>query len=362
VLRPSLADAERIGRWGATALCVVGVAWGCWARLTGVQRDLLFGDEFHSFKLMKTHERYAGGVEALTVLVVLGSGHLGAYVLAVGGALALVQAARRRDTLSWFLAAGVLGPAIALAALRPYGDAYAYARYLLPSAVLASWCVGRGLADCVRSRPSVRQVASVLPSLLMTGVVWAGGAPTDGPHGGSYLALVALPAFDVPWPERSSFYRALERERGATILEAPALMTQTRQLHRNAFLQHRCRTLLGFFPEEEPAWLPRGAYVSLLRDRVADGGADYLILHRDAGAEVRRYWDFVFKQTTGRDASTRALMERQRVYYGPLPRPSSCLVARLQQQLGVPAYQDADLVVWDLRRLRRVQGAQEVLQ
>jgi hypothetical protein len=100
----------------------------------------------------------------------------------------------------------------------------------------------------------------------------------------------------------------------------------------------------------------------LLRDTVADSGADYLILHRDVGVEVRRYWDFVFKQALGRDAPTRALMERQRVYYGPLARPSSCLLARLQRQLGAPAYEDADVLVWDLRGLRRVQGPAEVLK
>jgi hypothetical protein len=162
----------------------------------------------------------------------------------------------------------------------------------------------------------------------------------------TYLSLRPLPAFDVPWPDRSAFYDRLAG-RDVTLIEAPALGTRSRQLHREAFLRHRARTLLGFLPGERPAVLPAGPYVWLGRDDPRRSGADLLVLHLAADDEAARYWDFVYARPAAVRGPWRALMERQRERFA-VPRPGPLLVQALRAQLGQPFFEDGTLLVWDL--------------
>jgi hypothetical protein len=161
--------------------------------------------------------------------------------------------------------------------------------------------------------------------------------------------MLPLPAFDAPSPHTPPFYGTLADAGPVTIIEAPALMTRSRQLYRNYYLQHGRPTLLGFLPQEldDP---PSGPYVDMTAPPASFvGRADFLVLHRDATAEATRYWQFVFDPAHGPGApGERAVMERQRVF-GTAARPQPALLARLEHDLGAPIYTDRDVVVWRLR-------------
>jgi hypothetical protein len=252
----------------------------------------------------------------------------------------------QRDRVGALLAAAVIGPWLVLLAVRPYGDAYAYARYLMPAAVLMAVGCCRTAARLTPKR--WRPLAGPAPAALILAAA-AGGLPArDGPHGNTYLAMLAMPAFDAPWPGRSPFYRRLAVEPdGLAVIESPALRTRSRHLHRNAYLAHRRTTLLGLLPSEVPGAVPRGPYVALGHDDPRSSGARYLILHVAADDEVARYWDFVYRRPAAAAEPWRPYMERHRTTFG-VPRPPPALMAALEARLGLPAYEDGDVVVWDL--------------
>jgi hypothetical protein len=291
----------------------------------------------------------------LDLFTLAGSGRLAGLGILGCLLVSLVLALWWRDRYALLLAAGVLGPWLALLVVRPHGDAYAYGRYLIPSLTFVCLWVARtgdAVARIAAPRRFAPAVALVLPIALVGAAAAGDGWPIrSGPHGNTYLNLMALPAFDAPWPERSRFYETLDAAGPVTLIEAPALVTRARHLHRNAYLQHRRPTLLGLLPEEEAATpLPAGPYVSLTEDDLRGCGADYLLLHLDAASEVARYWEFVYGLGAARAEPWQAFMARHRDYFPyTIPQPSSELVAALQARLGRPHYRDHDLLVWRLR-------------
>lgn len=345
-----LADPARRRRLAGLAAATLG---------GGAGAALLYAPAWEStmaFVHRKTEEeQYYGRFAAGDVLVLVAGHWTLALALAVAAALgALVLLRRRRaDALPLLLSA--LAPWVALWAARPFGDPYAYARYVLPAVAPLLVLAGVAIAALARHlAPGRNGVAAAVAAATAAGVLLRGplgiGHRADGPYANVYLGMLPLPPFDAPSPDTPAFYRALADAGPVTLIETPALMNRSRHLYRDYYLQHGQRTLLGFLPEEidDP---PAGPYVTLAAPAAALAArADFLVVHRDAAAEVARYWRFVFGlAAAGGAPGERAVLERQR-QYGWVAQPRPELIARLERELGAPAYADRDLLVWDLRR------------
>ncbi len=319
----------------------------------GVGALLLYGPALHSlieFVRIKTAQASEGFGLLEILSLVVSSRPVGLALLGLA-MVGLLLALRRRDPYSLLLATGVIGPALVLFAVRPYGDAYAYARYLMPSLTfLCLWAVRTATALLPSGWP-VPILAPLIPALFFAVSAAGEGWPARvGPHGNTYLDMLSMPAFDAPWPGRSAFYATLRGAGPVTLIEAPALLTRSRHLHRNAFLEHGHPTLLGFLPGEQPTALPAGPYVTLEADALRRSGADLLVLHRNAPAEVARYWEFVYSLESARLPAGRAFMERHQNYFThTIPDTPPDLVDRLRAALGPTVFEDDDLLVWRLR-------------
>jgi len=243
--------------------------------------------------------------------------------------------------------------------VKPYGDAYAYARYACSAVPVACLVVAWG-ADAAARRLAGSGRAADLTALAggtALAVAFYASGPyglrhtPDGPHANTYLSLHALPLFDRPWPGASPFYRELARDpETVRIIEAPALTTRARHLYRNYYLTHGKDTVLALFPDELAGSPPDGPYVSLYdSDWRERADADYLILHRDVKRESLRYGRFVYGDGSWRDPAIVALMTRHTRYAIDASPPSAYLLDRLEATLGPPVYTDADILVWRLR-------------
>jgi hypothetical protein len=192
-------------------------------------------------------------------------------------------------------------------------------------------------------------------ALFATGPLGIGSTP-DGPYANTYMNMLKLPPFDRPWAEAPSFYRELsalppEQREELRIIEAPALVTRARHLHRNSYLRHGVETVLAFLPGEllRP---PSGPYLSINRSRWWEAAdADYLILHLDVRGEVERYWSSVYAPdgSAVEDSSIGAYMQRHSRIAGRLRGISKPVVHRVTAALGKPDYRDPEIAVWRLR-------------
>jgi hypothetical protein len=343
-------DAARL----ALALCV--------AMLLGLLLHAPAWTSLRHFASEKTSTEYQGDFGPLDVAALLAGGRLAVWPWAAALAVGLWAWLRARGPRALPLACACLGPALALAAARPFGDAYAYARYVLPALVPACMVAAIGL----RALLGGRRAPLLAGGALLAALAWIAGplGPSrtdDGPYGNGYLSLQPLPSFDVPWPGAPAFYaelaaRPAEERARLRIIEVPALATRARQYYRNLYLRHGVDTWLGFLPMELRTKLA-GPYVSLAdpdwlrRAAAGELEADYLVLHLDVGVEVAAYWDFVFGAASdpARDAGLGAYLERQRVYGGPLPRIPEAMVESLALWLGEPLSRQDGLAVWKLR-------------
>ena len=340
----------------ATALAIAGLL--CLAAHAPASASL------EAFVNNKTTTPYPGSFGVLDVATLLFGGRALAWAalalgLAAAGGLVVQRGARALPLL-----AACAGPGIVIALVAPYGDAYAYARYALPSLVPCLLLLGRGVdallarfADAAAPRISTLSSAAsagLALALYLTGPLGPGALvrAQHAQHGNTYLALRPLPAFDAPWPDAPAFYRTLAERVGVApgtrVIEAPALTTRTRHLYRAYQRQHGATTVLAPFPREFPR-IPSGPYVSLeAQDWIETSRADYLILHLDVGREVLRYWDFVYGTPEAARDADRAYMERHRQFGGPLAPVPPRMLSGLVQQLGEPSYRDQDIVVWTL--------------
>jgi hypothetical protein len=267
---------------------------------------------------------------------------------------------RRRGVLGLPLLAACIGPAFAIALVRPYGDAYAFARYVLPCVAPLALLVGAGLADAVRAlrRDPADAAATVLLGaglalwLAIAGTLGsAGGAAAQ--HANTYLGLLPLPAFDARWPDAPSFYRELgersEDQHGRVrILEVPALTTRTRHLYRQYQLQHGAETWLAPLPGEFPI-IPDGPYVSLdRRDWLAHASPDFVVVHLDVADETARYWRWIYEEAKPESerGDLAAYMQRHQRYGGLMPPAPRGLAQRLSALFGEPVFEDGTIAVW----------------
>ncbi len=309
------------------------------------------------FLSAKTRAEYYGAFGFLDVASLLAGSPQGAGALGLGLVAAAIGIGRDDGTRSLPLLFAVAGPPLTIALIRPYGDAYAYARYILPAVVPAFLLLGRGLALAARSRPSLGPSGVPLAGAAIAFALWIAGPglPRATDHANTYLSMLALPAFDAPWPETPAFYLELaalpEAERaGLRLIEAPALTTRSRHLYRHYQLQHGIPTSLAPLASEFPR-IPSGPYVSFHRPGWREAsGADYLIVHLDVGREVAGYWRWLYGP---RGPSPRpgdaAFMERHQRYGGPFAQPDPALLSKLWAQLGPPIFNQDGLAVWDLR-------------
>lgn len=314
-------------------------------------------DSLRRFAEKRTEWEYFGSFGATDVATLLVGSRPAAWVALglVGLALPAWVVVRRLRSLP--LIAACVTPAVALLVVNPYGDPYAYARYLLVSVAPACLAVGWGVSEIARRTLAERTrpvVATATGVGLALGLALSGLPAPGGPHANAYLALHPLPAFDVPFDAAPAFYRELARDPDARrIVEAPALTNRARHLYRNYWLAHRKETFLAPFPEELPV-VPAGPYVSLSDPGWREGsGADYFILHLDPVAEVAQYWRFVYARYAAASANgVAAFMERHGRYDPLFDRASSRLRSRLRQELGEPVFKDAWIEVWRLRNPR----------
>jgi len=333
---------------GALALAGILCALAYWP----VRESLL------AFTSEKTQAEYYGAFGPLDIASLVVGSRGAAIALSIPAAAALAALAFGLRARSAVLLSAVVGPPLTIALVQPYGDAYAYARYVMPGVVPLCLLLGWGLGRIPRPGGS----AAWAPAVLVAGALFLAGPLAPGntrvpQHANTYLGMLPLPAFDEPWPDTPGFYRQLaslpKSERAnLRLLEVPALTTRARHLYRNYQLQHGIPVVLGPLPGEFPR-LPAGPYFSFQQAGWREhSGADYLVVHRDVAGEIDRYWRWVYRPEREAPFSGEAasLMERHRRYGGLLPRPHDLTLAALAEALGPPLVDDDELVVWDLRR------------
>jgi hypothetical protein len=180
----------------------------------------------------------------------------------------------------------------------------------------------------------------------------------EGAFANTYLALRPLAAFDAPFDRMPEVYRAIAADPEADrIIEAPILDSRSVFLYRNYFLTHRKQVLMGLVQDKDVRL--NGPYAFIGDPQVGrKTGAEYLIVHRDAEAEVQDYWGFVYTRAWPalENALDRDFMKQHRIYYmnEDLTGMAQALIPPLEQQLGEPFYEDEMVVVWKLKTgLRR---------
>ncbi|MFP8874573.1 MAG: hypothetical protein VCB42_08595, partial [Myxococcota bacterium] len=333
------------------------------ATLGAVLASLLHAPAWRSlsrFLTSKLEIPYPGSFGILDVGTLLTGSRFGAEFVAVIVLACAIAYLHRRRRLSWPLLAAVLGTPVLLALAHPFGDAYAYARYLVAFIPAVLLLVGWGIAQaCLRLAPAtpLAEVSSLALGTGLAGLLFAlgplgPGGNDEGPHANTYMNLVPLPAFDLAWEAAPAFYHRLaEDPQPRRIIEVPALTTRTRHLYRNYYRSHRKATSLGLLSSE--LWqAPTGPYVSLRGSHALDPGVgDYLILHHDLDRETARYWNFVYRENPGlsKDPDVVAFMNRhRRLERGTNSLPPD-LRERLQRKLAAPIYEDEEIVVWSLQ-------------
>ncbi len=338
-----------------------------------------------------------GDPSVLAMLALFGgtlTGGIALVVLTCVGAGALVRSKPRAGVM---LALAVLGPVALLVVTRPPGGkdggTFAYARYLIAALPFALVLAAHGLSTVVERVCAARRWSSALPVLA------AGGAATlalalasplldaanrRGPFTNDYLAIRALAAFDAQAPAPGFYTRLANRDAPVTLVEFP-VTGRARRLLRNYARTHGQRVLTGlFFPDRvTPATamevkekdslriLLNGPYVEITDRRLRRGrGPDYLILHRDLEAEIRRYSAFVADRwreggAIGDDLfrskpspPTNAAQAKPKPKRQAPPRQKQTQAAgadetrstarRLTKLYGKPIYSDDDIQVWEL--------------
>lgn len=315
---------------------------------------------FVSEKSSRTYEGTFGVLDVAALLV----GSRGGAILSIPLlAVALSFHGWRGRWRSLPLVLACIAPVLAIVLIRPFGGPYAYARYAIAMLPFAFLFLGSLFADPFPDSSNAT-VSRARPLLGLAGVTFAialfllgpgGRGVPDGPHANTYISMFPLPAFDIPWSGGSAFYSQLEQEEGSIrIIEAPALVSRSRHLYRNQYLQHEKETWLALFPYELDT-PPDGPYVSLAsRGWRTRANADYLILHLKVREEITEYWSFVYdtNRNLANEQNVAAFMERQRRYTW-LPKPETLpkLQQSLLEELGEPTYRDEWLWVWDLRKI-----------
>jgi hypothetical protein len=306
-------------------------------------------DSIRPFVEAKLGQEYYGSFGLLDVAALLVGHRVLATVMLTVLTVLLAAIVLRERVGRLPLVLACVSPAIALCVVRPTGDAYAYARYLIVCVPAVCLLFGWGIA--VLAARWTAAAGGALALVLLAAGPYGFRHTAGGPHANSYIDMFPLPAFDVPWPETPAFYEELATEaEPVRILEIPELENRSRHLYRNYYLTHRKPTDLGL-AWAEPGSVPVGPYVALSHAAwLEQVRADYIVLHLDPADEVARYWTFVYGLDQAGEPAVAAYMERHRVYAAPAAPPIH--VAReLETRLGPPVYDDGTIAVWRAGRL-----------
>lgn len=314
------------------------------------------------FVRTKTEVTYYGDFGLLDMMTLIGGSRPAgwALLLAAGAATGFwLQQAPWRGAL---LVMAVVGPFLAVALTQPYGDAYAYARYVLPAVAPLGLLLAVGIREALRPWKEAGRAITVVVCLMALGLLFFTGPMAPGQdhrasqHANTYLSLLRLPAFDAPWPETPGFYQEIGRLEPGTgqairLIELPALSNRARHLYRHYQLQHRADTLLAALPGEFPR-IPDGPYVSPSQPEwLKQADADYLIVHLDVAQEAAEYWRWVYgsEEPSLFSSEEAAFMQRHEHYGRPLPAVPPRFPAALRASLGEPVYHDRFIEVFALR-------------
>lgn len=315
-----------------------------------------------NFVRTKTDITYYGDFGLLDMMTLVGGNRTAAWVLLLAAGAATGIWLQKKGWRGGLLVMAVVGPFLAIGWARPYGDAYAYARYTLPAIAPLGILLALGLREALRPLTQRGRLVTQIIFLLAMGLLWLSGPiapgsrPTAPQHANTYLSLLRLPGFDVAWPKTPPFYRQLQSLKPKDgsrlrIVELPALHNRARHLYRNYQLQHGAQTVLAILPGEFPR-VPDGPYVSpSQRDWLETSEADYLIVHLDVGREAAEYWAWVYGPSGPGpfEAGQAAPMERHQHYGEPLPRVSASMRQHLSTLLGEPLYRDRFIEVFALK-------------
>ena len=304
----------------------------------------------------------------LRASAVLSAGRLlaGTAVPALAGAfwllaaVGLLRLARRDLELALFGAVLAAGQAAPLVILPPYGlgNPVILARYLLVALPVVLLWVAHGLEPPDRwpravRRPGLARIAVVAGAALFLALLAVTG-PFAGPRfrHSSFVHQDDFLAFDRPLPrlpeERiPAFYRSLGpgHGRGEAIVELPAypeLADRALHLYQD---RHRRQVLVATpTPELNDRRLAFRNRVPPNPRPILSSGARFLVVHRDIESEelavelppgVPRLWTPRMVQLSERFRTTAA-----------------ATVERLSAAWGPPDLEDAQVVVWDLERVR----------
>jgi hypothetical protein len=317
-------------------------------------------DSLRQFIGAKTGQGSLSQFGLLDVATLLGGSRPAGIIWLVGVPAAAILMLIRKRMKALILIAAVLAPAVAAVITRPEGMAYAYARYLLIALpftlMLMAWLLVEALRAArlparIRDYAGLEVGAVLVVASFLTGPLGLKHTD-DGPFANTYLSMMPLPAFDVPWDRTPAFYETLaESTEPVRVIEAPELLSRSVLLYRNYYLQHGKEVMIGFV-SVDPANVPAGPYVSLFDPKsIKNSDADYMILHLDVFPEVASYWRFVYDSVwpTMENPAIESLMVRQSEYWIQPIDSLHSLAGNLQAELGEPAYRDQRIVVWKLK-------------
>lgn len=336
-----------VGSFAAGAVLCISLYLPVWKQMWQLAQNRYGQGAQESFDVLDTAALLAGSRTA-------------GFVCLVFVPIAAIWFLVKKRASAIILVAAVLAPAAAVAIARPYGMAYAYARYMLTALpfmlMLLAWLLTE-LLQVLYSPDRLTNYIGLTAGVCLVVLSFVTGPlglehTDDGPFANTYLSMMPLPAFDVPWNQTPPFYKQLADSNESTrIIEAPELASRSVLLYRNYYLQYRKDVIIGFV-DQTAGRLPAGPYVAMWDlSSIKNSHAEFLILHTNIDKEVQSYWQFVYESVWPgmKDAAVESLMVRQQTYFmKPLP-PVHNLAMGLTEHLGRPFYTDPTIVVWKLR-------------
>lgn len=251
------------------------------------------------------------------------------------------------------------GPLVFLLATQPRGMDYAWSRYLLTALPFVAGLVAAAFLAWTRWLPERARPVGLALGAALLGVQLAIGPLASADGGGAfdntYLAMHPLEAFDAPWPDAPELYAQLAADPAVThVVEAPVILTRAALLYRSYARLHGKRVSIGWVGEQ-PRAVRGPPYVDLLA--LAPGDADWVILHRDPGQEVRRYFSFVYDVVWPRvqRAADESFMRRHEAVYAAnldSPERTAAMAGRLFTNLGPADVKDGRILAWNLEKTR----------
>ncbi len=314
-----------------------------------------------------TQNRYAQGeLESLSVLdtaALMAGSRTAGFIWLLCVPIAVIWFLIKKRASAIILVVAVLVPAAAVAIARPTGQpyaiTYAYARYVLTALpfmlMLLAWLLIE-LLRFLRLPDRLTNYIGLAAGVCLVVISYVAGPlgfrhTDDGPFANTYLSMMPLPAFDVPWNQTPPFYRQLaDSNEPIKIIEAPELLSRSVLLYRNYYLQHRKDVMIGFVGQTAGV-VPAGPYVAMWDTAsIKNSRAEYLILHLNIDKEVKRYWQFVYETVWPgmKDAAVESLMVCQQTYFMKPHPPLHNLVMNLMESFGQPFYTDRTIIVWKL--------------